>query len=62
MNENFVCLLQVNQPTPLMRRACEVAVGARPSRMPFAVSSVSVDPDQEVHRYHSQDDRVHPYS
>ncbi|XP_069359400.1 keratin-associated protein 9-1-like isoform X1 [Maniola hyperantus] len=47
----------VNQPTVLMRRACEVAVGARPRRKPFAVSSVCIDPDQEVHRYHSQDDR-----
>ncbi|XP_039760849.1 uncharacterized protein LOC120634371 isoform X4 [Pararge aegeria] len=48
----------VNQPTVLMRRACEVAVGARPRRKPFAISTSCVDPDQEVHRYHSQDDRA----
>lgn len=41
-----------------MRRACEVAVGTRPRRKPFVVSSYTADPDQEVHRYASQDERV----
>ncbi|CAH0727425.1 unnamed protein product, partial [Brenthis ino] len=56
-----VALEDVNQPTTLMRRACEVAVGARPRRKPFVVSSFSADPDQEVHRYVSEDERV-PYN
>ncbi|XP_064074344.1 keratin-associated protein 4-12-like isoform X2 [Vanessa tameamea] len=47
----------VNQPTVLMRRACEVAVGARPRRKPFVESCYSADPDQQIHRYVSQDER-----
>ncbi|OWR41900.1 hypothetical protein KGM_203779 [Danaus plexippus plexippus] len=53
--------LKVNQPTILMRRACEVAVGARPRRKPFVTSSYSANAEEEVHRYMSQDERV-PYS
>ncbi|KAM3967895.1 uncharacterized protein ACR2FA_011444 [Aphomia sociella] len=48
---------RINQPTVLMRRACEVAVGSRARRKPFVVSSYCADPHNEVHRYHSEDER-----
>ncbi|KAJ0182425.1 hypothetical protein K1T71_001794 [Dendrolimus kikuchii] len=48
---------RINQPTVLMRRACEVACGVRPRRVPFVTSSYSADAYNEVHRYHSQDER-----
>ncbi|CAB3256481.1 unnamed protein product [Arctia plantaginis] len=41
-----------NQPTVLMRRACEVACGRR---KPFVASSYHVDADHEERRYHSED-------
>ncbi|XP_072937757.1 uncharacterized protein [Epargyreus clarus] len=47
----------INQPTLLMRRACEVAVGTRPRRRPFVVSSFCADPDRQVHRYHAEDEQ-----
>ncbi|KAH9628154.1 hypothetical protein HF086_018370 [Spodoptera exigua] len=46
-----------NQPTLLMRRACEVACGTRPRRKPFVVSSYSADPHSEIRRFHSEDER-----
>ncbi|XP_022822048.1 keratin-associated protein 10-8-like isoform X1 [Spodoptera litura] len=46
-----------NQPTVLMRRACEVACGARPRRKPFVCSSYSADPYNEIRRFHSEDER-----
>ncbi|XP_075982585.1 uncharacterized protein LOC142980865 [Anticarsia gemmatalis] len=46
---------RINQTTVLMRRACEVACGARARRKPFVVSSYHADPEQEVRRYHSED-------
>ncbi|XP_060807999.1 uncharacterized protein LOC106140079 [Amyelois transitella] len=46
-----------NQPTVLMRRACEVAVGARSRRKPFVESSFSSDPEKEIRRFISEDER-----
>lgn len=57
---NFA-LFQANQPTVLMRRACEVACGTR-KRKPFVVSSYAADPHNEIRRYHSEDERVYSYS
>lgn len=51
-------LFQKNQTTVLMRRACEVACGARPRRAPFVVSTYHADPDNEVRRFHAEDERV----
>ncbi|KAJ8736262.1 hypothetical protein PYW08_006918 [Mythimna loreyi] len=45
-----------NQPTVLMRRACEVACGTR-KRKPFVVSSYAADPHNEIRRFHSEDER-----
>ncbi|KAJ8735650.1 hypothetical protein PYW07_007270 [Mythimna separata] len=45
-----------NQPTVLMRRACEVACGKR-QRKPFVVASYAADPHNEIRRYHSEDER-----
>lgn len=45
-----------------MRRACEVAVGRRNRRKPFVETSYRADPDNEVRRYHSEDDRVTDFS
>ncbi|XP_063822929.1 keratin-associated protein 10-1-like isoform X1 [Ostrinia nubilalis] len=46
-----------NQPTLLMRRACEVAVGARQRRKPFVLSTYSADPYNVEQRYHCEDER-----
>ncbi|CAD0194870.1 unnamed protein product [Chrysodeixis includens] len=46
-----------NQPTVLMRRACEVACGTRARRKPFVVSTYAADPYKEVRQYHSEDER-----
>ncbi|KAL4712755.1 hypothetical protein ACJJTC_008052 [Scirpophaga incertulas] len=46
-----------NQPNSLMRRACEVAVGARVRRKPFVESSYRADANDVEHRYHSEDER-----
>ncbi|VVC98535.1 unnamed protein product [Leptidea sinapis] len=58
--ERFQRLLKnftlVNQPTVLMRRACEVAVGNRPRRKPFVETSYSADSEKEISRYASEDD------
>ncbi|RVE48161.1 hypothetical protein evm_007221 [Chilo suppressalis] len=47
----------MNQPTVLMRRACEVAVGARERRKPFVMSTYKADASNVEHRYHSEDER-----
>ncbi|CAG9791198.1 unnamed protein product [Diatraea saccharalis] len=47
----------MNQPTVLMRRACEVAVGARERRKPFVMSTYKADATKVEHRYHSEDER-----
>ncbi|XP_062524723.1 uncharacterized protein LOC134198691 isoform X3 [Bombyx mori] len=49
---------RIDQPTVLMRRACEVAAGVRGRRKPFVETSYRADPYDEVHRYHSEDEQV----
>ncbi|CAH4031260.1 unnamed protein product [Pieris brassicae] len=50
--------IEVNQPTVLTRRACEVAVGCRPRRKPFFEHSYCADAEQQIHRYVSEDERT----
>ncbi|XP_059051069.1 uncharacterized protein LOC131845922 isoform X3 [Achroia grisella] len=47
-----------NQPTVLMRRACEVAIGTKAKRKPFVESMYCADSHNEVHRYRSEDERI----
>ncbi|XP_073958414.1 uncharacterized protein isoform X5 [Choristoneura fumiferana] len=47
-----------NQPTVLMRRACEVAIGKRPRKKPFVESCYRADADHQESRYISEDEQV----
>ncbi|XP_063395340.1 uncharacterized protein LOC134680189 isoform X2 [Cydia fagiglandana] len=47
-----------NQPTVLMRRACEVAVGKRPRKKPYEESRFVRDPDHQESRYIREDEET----
>ncbi|XP_063616570.1 uncharacterized protein LOC134789838 isoform X2 [Cydia splendana] len=47
-----------NQPTVLMRRACEVAVGKRPRKRPYEESRYLRDADHQESRYIREDEET----